>query len=129
MSEFISTSKRRMEVEKHAPVIEAPDAVKAGEFFTVTAGLGKAIATRHAQHYIAWIPLLILPNGASCRSSSPTPNSGARRIDDGRARPRADQPDLDRQRQAGQFGHAAGGGLLQNIHGVWRRPRPIAVQA
>ena len=30
--------------EKHAPVIECPDRVKAGEIFEVTVGLGKEIA-------------------------------------------------------------------------------------
>ncbi len=35
---------RRLEKEKHAPIIECPERVKAGEVFEVTVGLGKEIA-------------------------------------------------------------------------------------
>jgi len=65
MSEFSSMIQEAdWKVEKHAPVIEAPESVKAGEFFTVTAGLGKAIAHPNtAQHHISWISLYFLPEG------------------------------------------------------------------
>lgn len=66
MSEFSSTIQNAdWKVEKHAPVIEAPESVKAGEVFTVSAGLGKAIAHPNTpQHYIGWISLYFLPDGA-----------------------------------------------------------------
>ena len=66
MSEFSATIQNAdWKVEKHAPVIEAPDSVKAGDFFTVTAGLGKAIAHPNTvQHHISWISLYFLPEGA-----------------------------------------------------------------
>ena len=65
MSEFSSTIQNAdWKVEKHAPVIEAPDAVKAGEVFTVSASLGKAVAHPNtAQHHIAWMSLYFLPEG------------------------------------------------------------------
>ena len=65
MSEFSSTIQNAdWKIEKHAPVIEAPDSVKADEFFTISAGLGKAVAHPNtAQHYIAWISIYFLPDG------------------------------------------------------------------
>jgi len=50
--------------EKHAPVIECPDQVKAGEFFKVSATLGKAIAHPNTtEHHIRWISLYFRPEG------------------------------------------------------------------
>lgn len=52
--------------EKHAPLIEAPDEVAAGQTFTVTAHLGAAIAHPNTpQHHIAWMSLYFLPEGAT----------------------------------------------------------------
>lgn len=51
--------------EKHAPAIDAPDQVKAGEFFDVTVGLGKEIAHPNTtEHHISWITLYFHPEGA-----------------------------------------------------------------
>ena len=45
-------------VEKHAPVIEAPEKVKAGESFTVDLCVGKEIAHPNTtEHHIRWIKL------------------------------------------------------------------------
>ena len=42
--------------EKHVPVIECPDQVKADEFFEVKASLGKEIAHPNTtEHHIRWI--------------------------------------------------------------------------
>ena len=50
--------------EKHAPVIECPDAVKAGEVFEVKVGVGKEIAHPNtAEHHISWIALYFQPEG------------------------------------------------------------------
>jgi len=50
--------------EKHAPVIEAPDVVKAGEPFMVKASIGKEIAHPNTTgHHIAWIALYFKPEG------------------------------------------------------------------
>jgi superoxide reductase len=51
--------------EKHVPVIEAPDQVKAGEMFEVTVSLGKEIAHPNTtEHHISWITLYFHPEGA-----------------------------------------------------------------
>ena len=51
--------------EKHVPVIECPDEVKAGEFFTVKVSLGKAVAHPNTtEHHIRWIQVFFQPEGA-----------------------------------------------------------------
>lgn len=51
--------------EKHVPVIECPDQVKADEFFTVKVSLGKAVAHPNTtEHHIRWIQLYFQPEGA-----------------------------------------------------------------
>jgi superoxide reductase len=51
-------------VEKHVPVIEAPDSVKAGERFTVHVSVGKEIAHPNTtEHHIRWIKLYFKPEG------------------------------------------------------------------
>lgn len=50
--------------EKHVPVIEAPDKVKKGEFFKVTATVGKEIAhPNKTEHHISWIEVYFHPQG------------------------------------------------------------------
>ncbi len=50
--------------EKHVPVIECPDTVKAGEVFEVKAGIGKEIAHPNTtEHHIRWIRLYFHPEG------------------------------------------------------------------
>jgi superoxide reductase len=50
--------------EKHVPVIEAPDAVQAGEPFDVTVSVGKEIAHPNTTaHHITWIDLYFKPEG------------------------------------------------------------------
>ncbi len=51
--------------EKHVPVIECPEIVVPGEFFTVSVSLGKAVAHPNTtEHHIRWIQLFFLPDGA-----------------------------------------------------------------
>ncbi len=51
-------------VEKHVPVIEAPDKVKRGEFFKVTVTIGKEVAhPNKTEHHIAWIDVYFHPKG------------------------------------------------------------------
>ncbi|MCF4114456.1 MULTISPECIES: class II SORL domain-containing protein [Dethiosulfovibrio] len=50
--------------EKHVPVIEAPEKVKAGEPFDVTLSVGKEIAHPNTtEHHICWIKLSFKPEG------------------------------------------------------------------
>jgi len=50
--------------EKHIPVIECADQVKAGEFFPVKVTLGKEVAHPNTtEHHIRWISLYFHPEG------------------------------------------------------------------
>ena len=50
--------------EKHVPLIEAPEKVKKGEFFKVTATVGKEIAhPNKTEHHIRWIEIYFQPDG------------------------------------------------------------------
>lgn len=131
MSEFSSTIQQAdWKVEKHAPIIEAPDSVKADEFFTVTAGLGKAIAHPNTvQHHISWISLYFLPEGGkmaiqlahaefSAHGDSATDAPGAALTN----------PNMTANLKLTKSG------VLQavsycNIHGVWQSSKAIQVQA
>ena len=50
--------------EKHVPVIECADAVKAGEFFEVRVSIGKEVAHPNTtEHHIRYISLFFQPEG------------------------------------------------------------------
>ena len=50
--------------EKHVPAIDCPDAVKAGEPFDVTVGLGVEIAHPNTtEHHISWVSVYFHPEG------------------------------------------------------------------
>jgi len=50
--------------EKHVPVIECLDQVKAGEVFEVKVSLGKEVAHPNTtEHHISWITLYFHPEG------------------------------------------------------------------
>ena len=51
-------------LEKHVPMIECPDMMKAGELFQVKVTLGKEIAHPNTtEHHIRWISLYFQPEG------------------------------------------------------------------
>jgi superoxide reductase len=50
--------------EKHVPVIECADKVKAGETFEVNVSLGKEVAhPNKTEHHICWIRVYFVPEG------------------------------------------------------------------
>ena len=50
--------------EKHVPVIEAPDSVKADDNFSVTVSVGKDVAHPNTtEHHIRWVQLFFKPEG------------------------------------------------------------------
>lgn len=51
--------------EKHVPVIHIPEKVKAGEEFEIKVLVGEEIPHPNTfEHYISWIKVLFLPEGA-----------------------------------------------------------------
>ncbi|MBI2860364.1 MAG: class II SORL domain-containing protein [Chloroflexi bacterium] len=50
--------------EKHVPVIECPERVKAGEMFRVNVSIGKEISHPNTtEHHIRWIAVYFQPEG------------------------------------------------------------------
>ena len=131
MSEFSSTIQNAdWKVEKHAPVIEAPDSVKAGEAFTVSASLGKAIAHPNtAQHHIAWMSLYFLPEGAKLAIQVAHAEFSAH----GDSTTDVPGPALTNPNMIASLKLAKSGTLQAlaycNIHGVWQSSKAIQVQA
>jgi len=130
MSEFNSTIQSAdWKTEKHSPVIEAPESVKAGEFFTVTAGLGKAIAHPNTvQHHIRWISLYFLPEGAKL----PIHLAHAEFTAHGDSAGDAEGPAFTNPNMSADV-KLAKSGVFQavaycNIHGVWQSSQEIKVE-
>lgn len=62
LSEFVKSADFKS--EKHVPVIECPESVKAGEWFTISVTVGKEIAHPNTtEHHIAWIAVHFAPAG------------------------------------------------------------------
>ena len=62
LAEFFQTADWK--TEKHVPVIECPDQVKAGESFSVKVSLGKEVAHPNTtEHHISWISVYFHPEG------------------------------------------------------------------
>ncbi len=122
--------KRRLEIRKTPPVIEAPDSVKAGEFFSVTAGLGKAIAHPNTvQHHIRWISLYYLPDGAKLpiqlAHAEFTAHGDSTTDDTGPAFTNPSMTASVKLAKSGVFQAVA----YCNIHGVWQSSKAVQVEA
>jgi superoxide reductase len=116
-------------LEKHVPVIECPDEVKADTPFPVQVTVGKEVPHPNTtEHYIAWIELYFLPEGekfvhavgrfefSAHGESSQGPNQGP--------------VYTHHQVTAWLKIHKAGtiyATSLCNIHGLWLSPKAIKV--
>ena len=130
MSDFSSTIQNAdWKTEKHAPEINAPATVKADEFFTVTAGLGKAIAHPNTTaHYIGWLSLFFLADGAKVPIQLAHAEFKAHGDSAGDVPGPFTNPVMTANVKLNKSG------VLQavafcNIHGAWQSSQPIAVEA
>jgi superoxide reductase len=118
-------------VEKHAPVIEAPSDVKAGETFEVKLTVGKEIPHPNTtEHHIRYISLYFKPDGEKFTyqvghfeftahgESVPGPNQG---------------PVYTAFEVSAHMSIQKPGTLLAesycNIHGLWQSSQSIGIQA
>ena len=115
--------------EKHAPMIDAPDAVAAGQTFTAVAHLGAAIAHPNTpQHHIAWMSLYFLPEGGRMAIQLAHAEFTAH------AESAGDQPGpaLTQPRMSADIQLSRGGTLQAlaycNLHGLWQSSKPIRVE-
>ena len=130
MTESLSATVKTADwkAEKHAPVITAPAAVKAGEPFDVDIAVGKEIPHPNtAQHHISWIALHFVPTGAntsielgrvdfSAHGASMTDKPG----------PAATDPSARFRIRLAVSGtlHAT---AYCNLHGLWTSAAPVMV--
>ena len=115
--------------EKHVPVIECPDQVKAGEAFAVTLTVGKEIAHPNTtEHHIRWVALYFqgqddkFPYEVGCAEFTAH----------GEAVAGANQGPAYSHPQATVWLKLSKSGVLYaasycNIHGFWQNSRGIAV--
>ncbi len=128
LSELVKTADFKS--EKHVPVIDAPATVKAGEWFTVSATVGKEIAHPNTtEHHIMWIALHFIPEGgkvsyevARCEFSAHGQSAGGPNLG----------PVHTDSTVCGRIKLATPGTLCAtaycNIHGLWASDKAVAVQ-
>jgi superoxide reductase len=127
LAEIVQTADWK--AEKHVPVIEAPDSVKAGEKFAVQVTVGKEIAHPNTtEHHIRWIRLYFKPDGGKFAydvalmefdahgESVEGPNKG----------PVYSEPSLQATLKLNVSGTLLATSYC-NIHGLWEYARPITV--
>jgi superoxide reductase len=62
LGEYVQTADWKQ--EKHVPVLECPDSVKANECFQIRAQIGKEVSHPNTtEHHIRWIRLFFQPEG------------------------------------------------------------------
>jgi superoxide reductase len=116
--------------EKHVPVIECPDEVKADEMFEVKVSLGKEVAHPNTtEHHIRWIQVYFKPDGdkfayqvANCEftahgESAEGPNKGPVYTHHGAT------VALKLQKPGVLVASS-----FCNIHGLWENAKPIKVK-
>jgi superoxide reductase len=127
ISELIKTAD--FKTEKHVPVIECADSVKADAMFDVKVTLGKEVAHPNTTaHHIRWIELHYLPDGGKAafqvaRVEFTAHGEGADGADSG--------PVYTNHEATASLKLAKGGTLMAlsycNIHGLWQSSKAIAV--
>ncbi|MEJ5259027.1 MAG: class II SORL domain-containing protein [Anaerohalosphaeraceae bacterium] len=115
--------------EKHVPVIEAPDQVKADEIFRVTVSIGKEIAhPNKTEHHIRWISLYYQENGGKY----PRQAAHVEFTCHGESIEGPDKGPLFTHHEATAALKISKSGTLYalaycNIHGLWQSEKPITV--
>ncbi|MGB3975918.1 MAG: class II SORL domain-containing protein [bacterium] len=115
--------------EKHVPVIECPDKVKAGEWIDVHVGLSKAIEHPNTtEHHIRWIKVFFSPDGDSFTYDLGTFNFNAHGEHVSGAN---EGPVYTRDHAAFQFKTSKPGTMhaiaLCNIHGLWESEKRLEI--
>jgi superoxide reductase len=115
--------------EKHSPVIEGPDSVKAGEKFEISVSVGKEIAHPNTtEHHIRWIQVFFKPDGekfsyqlANCEFSAH--GESAKGANEG---PAFTEPSVQATLTLKSTGILFALSFC-NIHGLWESSKAISV--
>ena len=113
--------------EKHVPVIECPDAVKADAFFTVKLSIGKGVAHPNTtEHHIRWIQLFFQPEGAKAPFQIALFEFAAHgeSVDGPNKGPVFTHPEASTSMKTGRPGTLLALAYC-NIHGVWQSSKEI----
>ncbi len=116
--------------EKHAPVIEAPEKVKAGESFAVELSVGKEIAHPNTtEHHIRWIKLYFKPENSKFVFEVSTSEFNVH----GESTEGANKGPVHADPITKAIVKLNGSGTLIatsycNIHGLWESSQPITVE-
>ena len=115
--------------EKHVPVIEAPDKVKADEIFRATVTLGKEVAhPNKTEHHIRWITLYYQETGGKFAREVAHVEFNAH----GESAEGPDTGPVYTHHEATATLKIAKSGMLYalaycNIHGLWQSEKEITV--
>ena len=115
--------------EKHVPVIDCPDEVKAEEMFDVTVTMGKEVAHPNTTgHHIRWIQLYFKPEGDKFAYQVGNFEFSAH----GESTQGADQGPIYTHHAVIVSMKISKPGILMatafcNIHGLWENAAPITV--
>ncbi|MDR3433252.1 MAG: class II SORL domain-containing protein [Rouxiella aceris] len=117
--------------EKHVPVLDAPDSVKAGEKFTVQAMVGKEIAHPNTtEHHIRWIRIYFKPDGGKFAYDVAFAEFSAHgeAVEGPNKGPVYTEPSLQAALKLSTSGTLLAVSYC-NIHGLWEFAKPIKVEA
>lgn len=127
LSEFVKTADWKS--EKHVPVIECADSVKAGESLPITISIGKEIAHPNTTaHHICWIALHYVPEGSKqsyeiSRCEFSAHGAGLEGADKGPAHTCSTVTIAASLAQSGRLYATA----YCNIHGLWSSEKSVTV--
>ena len=116
--------------EKHVPVIEAPETVKAGERVTITVSVGKEIAHPNTtEHHIRWIKLYYKPDNGKFvyELASVDFNAHGESTEGANKGPAYTEPYLVAAAKLGTSGTLLATSYC-NIHGLWEHSQSIIVE-
>jgi len=115
--------------EKHVPVIECPDSVKAGEKVTIQAAVGKKIGHPNTtEHHIRWIQLYFKPDDGTFlyQLGTFTFTAHGESVEGANEGPSYAEPDVQVVTQLKKSGTLIAESYC-NIHGLWENSKAIKV--
>jgi len=116
-------------MEKHVPVIECADKVKANEFFPVKVTLGKVMAHPNTtDHHIRWISVYFHPEGEkfACQIGHFEFTAHGESIEGPDKSSIYTQHEISLSMKTGKPGVIYAASLC-NIHGLWQSQKEISV--
>ena len=115
--------------EKHVPVIEAPESVKADTPFDVILSIGKEVSHPNTtEHHIRWIKLYFLPEGGKFAHEVGVAEFAVHgeSVEGANKGPAYCEPFVTMRMKIGQSGRLVATSYC-NIHGLWENAQSISI--